>query len=68
MAEKGRAVPVQILEQTIKGSKGVADPKGSRALMHNIEMFRNSKAYKLEVLYDKTTNSIWHFEYSPIKS
>ena len=68
MAQKGRAVPVQILEQAIKGSKGVADPKGSRALMHNIEMFRNSKAYKLEVLYDKTTNSIWHFEYSPIKS
>jgi hypothetical protein len=67
MAEKGRAVPVQILEQTIKGSKGVADPKGSRALMHNIEMFRNSKAYKLEVLYDKTTNSIWHFQSSPIK-
>lgn len=26
MTEKGRAVPVQILEQAIKGSKGVADP------------------------------------------
>jgi len=67
MAEKGRAVPVQILEQAIKGSKGVADPQGSRALMHSIEMFRNGKAYKLDVLYDKATNSIWHFQYSPIK-
>ena len=67
MAEKGRAVPVQILEQAIKGSKGIADPQGSRALMHSIEMFRNGKAYKLDVLYDKETNSIWHFQYSPIK-
>ena len=67
MTEKGRAVPVQILEQAIKGSKGVADPQGSRALMHSIEMFRNGKAYKLDVLYDKVTNSICHFQYSPIK-
>lgn len=67
MAEPGRAVPVQILEQAIKGSKGVADPKGSRALMHSVEMFRNGKPYKLDVLYDKATNTIWHFQYSPIK-
>ncbi len=67
MANPGRAVPVQILKQAIKGSKGLADPRGSRALMHTTEMFKNGKAYNLEVLYDKATNSIWHFKYSPIK-
>lgn len=67
MANPGRAVPVQILEQAIKGSKGLADPRGSRALMHTPEMFKNGKAYNLEVLYDKATNSIWNFKYSPIK-
>lgn len=67
MANPGRAVPVQILEQAIKGSKGLADPRGSRALMYTAEMFKNGKAYNLEVLYDKATNSIWHFQYRPIK-
>ena len=67
MAEKGRAVPIQILEQTIKGSKGVIDPRGSRALMHTTKMWKNGKAYNLEVLYDEATNSIWHFKYSPVK-
>ena len=65
MANPGRAVPVQILEQAIKGSKGLADPRGSQALMHTTEMFKNGKAYNLEVLYDKASNSIWHFMYSP---
>ncbi|WP_347066847.1 FG-GAP-like repeat-containing protein [Flavobacterium sp. WV_118_3] len=65
MAEKGRAVPIQILERAIRGSKGVADPRGSRALMHTTEMWKNGKIYNLEVLYDKTTNSIWHFKYCP---
>jgi len=67
MANPGRAVPVQILEQAIKGSKGLADPRGSRALMYTTKMFKNGKAYNLEVLYDKATNSIWHFQYSAIK-
>ncbi len=66
MANPGRAVPVQILEQAIKGSKGMVDPMGSRALMHTTEMWKNGKAYNLEVLYDKTSNSIWHFKYSPV--
>lgn len=63
MANPGRAVPIQILEQAINGTKGVADPRGSRALMHTIEMFKNNVPYNLEVLYDKTTNAIWHFKY-----
>lgn len=65
MAEKGRAVPIQILQQAIKGSKGVIDPQGSRALMHTTKMWKNGKLYNLEVLYDKATNSIWHFKYKP---
>ena len=63
MTNPGRAVPIQILREAIEGAPGLADPKGSRALMHTIEMFRNGKAYNLEVLYDKISNSIWHFEY-----
>ncbi len=67
MTEPGRAVPIQILEQAIKGTKGIADPKGSRALMHSAEMWRNGKAYQLNILYDKETNSIWHSQYNSIK-
>lgn len=63
MQESGRYVPIQVLEQAIKSSKGVADPRGSSALMHTVEMWRNGKAYQLEVLYDKSTNTIWHFKY-----
>jgi len=68
MTNKNRSVPIQILDQAIKGSNGVVDPKGSRALMHTTEMWKNGKAYNLEILYDKPTNTIWHFKYSPIKS
>ena len=64
MADPARAVPVQVLEQAIKGSVGVPDPRGSAALMHYIEMSKNGKLYNLEVLYDETSNSIWHFKYS----
>jgi len=65
MGNPGRAVPIQILEQAINGSKGVADPRGSRALLHVTEMWKNGKPYNLEVLYDKASNSIWHFQYNP---
>lgn len=67
MANPGRAVPVQILEQAIKSSKGVIDKQGSEALMHTVEMIKNGKSYELEVLYHESSNSIWHFQYSPIK-
>jgi hypothetical protein len=65
MANPGRAVPIQTLEQAIKSTKGVLDPRGSKALMYTTEMFKNGKAYNLEVLYDKVSNSIWHFKYWP---
>lgn len=63
MAQKERAVPIQILQQAIKGTKGVIDPRGSKALMHTTKIWKNGKLYNLEVLYDKATNSIWHFKY-----
>lgn len=67
MGNPNRAVPIQTLQQVIQSSKGVADPRGSRALMYNAEMWRNGKVYNLEVLYDKATNSIWHFKYFKTK-
>jgi hypothetical protein len=67
MADPSRAVPIQTLEQAVKSTKGILDPRGSRALMRITEMWKNGKAYTLEVLYDEATNSIWHFKYSPIK-
>ncbi len=63
MANPDRYVPVHMLDEAIKGSKGVPDPRGSRGTMHHMEMYRNGKPYKLEVLHDKQTNSIWHFKY-----
>lgn len=67
MTESGRKVPLQILDDVIKTTKGLPDPAGSGALMHYSPMWRNGKLYNLEVLYDKASNSIWHFKYSPIK-
>lgn len=67
MDEAGRFVPIQILDDVIKTTKGIPDPKGSRAIMHTIEMVKNGKSYNLDILHDKKTNSIWHFQYSPIK-
>ena len=60
----GRQVPVQILEDVIKNTKAYPDPGGSRALMYYEQIFKNGQPYNLEVLYDKESNSIWHFLYS----
>ncbi|TLU98952.1 FG-GAP-like repeat-containing protein [Dyadobacter luticola] len=70
-----RKVPIHILDDVIKNTKGFADPGGSNALMHYQQIWKNGKPYNLEVLYDKASNSIWHFKYdtralgplSPIK-
>ena len=63
MNNPGRRVPVQILDDVIKNSKGLPDPQGSRALMYYEQILKNGKTYNLEVLYDKVSNSIWHFQY-----
>jgi hypothetical protein len=60
-----RSLPVSILKNTIKNSKGLLDPRGgTKALMHYVQITRNRKKYNLEVLYDKATNTIMHFKYS----
>jgi len=67
MANPARQVPIEILEIAIKYGKKVSDPRGSRATMYNIGMWKNNTLYNLEVLYDEITNSIWHFQYNTIK-
>ena len=64
MNNPGRFVPTQILQTAIKSTKGVPDPRGSNAMMHYTTMIKNGKIYNLEVLYDKATNTVYHFKYT----
>ena len=64
MSTSARRVPVQILNEVIKNTKGIPDPRGSKALMYYSTMIKNGKTYNLEILYDKASNSIWHFKYT----
>jgi hypothetical protein len=64
MAESGRKVPIQIMDNVLKTTKGFPYPGGSNALMHYSTMWKNGKLYNLEILYDKASNSIWHFKYT----
>jgi hypothetical protein len=52
------------MDDVIKTTKGFPDPGGSNALMYYSPMWKNGKVYNFEVLYDQTTNSIWHFKYT----
>lgn len=63
MGEIGRQLPVQTLIETIKQGACMSDPQGSRALMYYSQIIINGSRYNLEVLYDKVSNSIWHFMY-----
>ena len=64
MGNPVRQVPVQTLTDAIKSVKGIADPRGSDALMHYTTMFKSGNQYNLEVLYNGSTNTIYHFEYA----
>lgn len=55
--------PVSTLIEAIKYGIPRADPQGTSAIMYEIEMYKNGKAYQLEVLYDKATNTIYRFVY-----
>ena len=55
------------MDDVIKTTKGLPDLGGSRALMHYSPMWKNGKLYNLEILYDKASNSIWHFQYNALK-
>ena len=64
MGESARQVPVQTLQDAIRYGEALPDPRGSSATMYYITMTKNGKRYNLEVLYDETTNSVYHFEYA----
>ncbi|OTN86774.1 hypothetical protein A5810_002935 [Enterococcus faecium] len=63
MANPDRAVPVQTLKEAIKSGIAIPDPRGSSATMYYSEIYINGKKYNFEVLYDKSTNTIYHFKY-----
>jgi len=64
MAESGRQVPVQTLQDAIRYGEPMPDPRGSNATMYYTTMYKNGKMYNLEVLYDEATNTVYHFEYA----
>lgn len=65
MADKARAIPIQIMNNIIKAPMSVVkDPQGTSALMHYSQMWKNGKLYNVEILYDKATNTIMHFKYT----
>ena len=64
MKESGRQVPVQVLQDAIRNGQAMPDPRGSNATMYYTTMNKNGKMYNLEVLYDETTNTVYHFEYA----
>jgi len=59
------AVSITKSEKTTNEStKACLDPRGSLAEMHYTTMTKNGQTYNLEVLYDKATNTVYHFEYT----
>ena len=65
MEEVGCVIPIQILDDIIQAPMYVRnDPQGAKALMHYSQMWKKGKLYNVEVLYDKTTNTIMHFKYT----
>ncbi len=64
MGESARQVPLQTLQDAIRYGEALPDPRGSSATMYYTTMNINEKLYNLEVLYDKATNTVYHFEYA----
>ena len=64
MKNPGRFVPTQTLQDAIKSTTGILDSKGLNAMMYYTTMTKNGQKYNLEVLYDKSTNTVYHFEYT----
>ena len=63
MQDPNRFVPVQTLIDAIKYGVPTVDPQGSNAIMYVTEIIKNGKSYTLEVLYDVSSNTIFHFVY-----
>lgn len=63
MSNAARYVPVNTLINCIKNGTAKRDPQGTKAIMYTINMWKNGKLYKLEVLYERASNTILHFLY-----
>ncbi len=64
MENPNRYVPVQILQDVVRTTQGIPDPRGSDALMHYTTIFKNGGMYNFEILNHHATNKIYHFLYS----
>jgi hypothetical protein len=65
MTEKARSIPIQTLDDIIKNPMSVAKvPRGATdAMMYYSQMLKNGRLYNVEVLYNKSSNTIMHFKY-----
>lgn len=63
MSDHNRSVPIQTLIEAIKSGVARPDPRESKVIMYTTDMFRKGTKYCLEVLYNKTSNTIYHFEH-----
>lgn len=65
MQDPSRYVPVTVLYQAITNGVSLSDPQGSgNKMMYYDVITRNGKQYNLEVLYDESTNTVYHFKYT----
>ena len=65
MNNPGRAVPIQTLKDVINHGIMTPDPQGSSANMFYSTVWKNGKMYNIEVLFNMSTNTIMHFQYTP---
>ena len=65
MNDPSRRVPLNIIDEVIKNPRVVTpDPQGTVAKMYYSTLYKNSKLYNIEVLYNQSNNTIYHFLYS----
>lgn len=55
---------MQTIKDVIAKGNGLPDPQGSSATMYYSKIYKNGKPYNIEVLYDKASNTVYHFEYT----
>jgi len=63
MLNPARQVSMKTVFRTIK-KPGYADPGGSSAMMHYSRIMHKGKLYNFEVLFEKTSKTIYHFKYT----
>ena len=66
MEQPERMIPLHVLDEIIKNPMHtLPDPqRATNAFMHYSRLWRNGKLYNAEVLYEKSTNTIYHFLYT----